>query len=97
MIIQGKKKREWKKSGNVADAVTKNQDEYTERWEDMEVQAGRNGFNDLFSHIRMIYAREKAKKAILDEFKSHVLAKYSPSEKLIEEVLEPYHRSIHGS
>ena len=67
-----------------------NQDEYTERWEDMEVQAGRNGFNDLFSHIRMIYAREKAKKAILDEFKRHVVAKFNSSEKLIEEVLEPY-------
>lgn len=73
--------------GNISKG---NQDEYTERWEDMEVQAGRNGFNDLFSHIRMIYAREKAKKAILDEFKRHVVAKFNSSEKLIEEVLEPY-------
>lgn len=78
------------KADVIGNIPKEKQDEYTERWEDMEVQAGRNGFNDLFSHIRMIYAKEKAKKAILDEFKSHVLSKNSSSEKLIEEVLEPY-------
>lgn len=78
------------KADVIGNIPKENQDEYTERWEDMEVQAGRNGFNDLFSHIRMIYAREKAKKAILDEFKRHVVAKFNSSGKLIEEMLEPY-------
>jgi uncharacterized protein with ParB-like and HNH nuclease domain len=78
------------KADVIGNIPKENQDEYTERWEDMEVQAGRNGFNDLFSHIRMIYAKEKAKKAILDEFKSHVLTEISSSESLIGEVLEPY-------
>jgi hypothetical protein len=32
------------------------QDVYSERWEDMEVELGRSGFNDLFVYIRMIYA-----------------------------------------
>tara|TARA_R110000782_G_scaffold206651_3_gene295217 strand:- start:281 stop:1135 length:855 start_codon:yes stop_codon:yes gene_type:complete len=39
-------------------------DNYTERWEDMEVELGRDGFNDLFSYIRMVYAKDKAKRAL---------------------------------
>ena len=50
------------------------QDEITEKWEELEVQTGRNGFNDLFGHIRMIYAKEKVKRALLEEFKEHVLS-----------------------
>ena len=47
-------------------------DEYNEKWEEMEVEVGRNGFNDLFGHIRMIIAKVKAKKALQDEFYSIV-------------------------
>lgn len=66
------------------------QDEFTEKWEELEVQTGRNGFNDLFGHIRMIYSREKAKRALLEEFKEHVLSVVGTPEDLIEKVLEPY-------
>ncbi len=66
------------------------QDEFTEKWEELEVQTGRNGFNDLFGHIRMIYARVKAKQALLEEFKEHVLCAVSSPEDLIEKVLEPF-------
>lgn len=43
--------------------------------EDMEVELGRSGFNDLFNYIRMIYAKAKAKRTLLDEFREHVLSK----------------------
>ncbi len=66
------------------------QDEYTQRWEDMEVQSGRDGFNDLFGYIRMIYAKEKAKRALLEEFRHHVVGRIPSPEKLIDDVLEPY-------
>jgi len=66
------------------------QDEFTDLWENLEVQTGRNGFNDLFGHIRMIYAKEKAKRALLEEFREHVLNTVRSSEELIEYVLEPY-------
>lgn len=66
------------------------QGEFTEKWEEIEVQTGRSGFNDLFGHIRMIYAKEKAKRALLEEFKAHVLSKITSPEDLIEKVLEPY-------
>lgn len=73
--------------GRIAPA---RQDEFTEKWEELEVQTGRNGFNDLFGHIRMIYSREKAKRALLEEFKEHVLSVVGTPEDLIEKVLEPY-------
>jgi hypothetical protein len=73
--------------GRIAPA---RQDEFTEKWEELEVQTGRNGFNDLFGHIRMIYAREKAKRALLEEFKEQVLNAVATPEDLIEKVLEPY-------
>lgn len=66
------------------------QDKYNERWEDMEVDLGREGFNDLFTYIRMIYSKDKAKRAILDEFRTHVLSKVVSPTELIEDVLEPY-------
>lgn len=47
-------------------------DEYTKRWEDQEEFLGRNGFGDLFSHIRMIYRKAKPKGTLLKEFKEHV-------------------------
>lgn len=68
----------------------KERDEYNERWEDMEVELGRSGFNDLFSYVRMIYAKEKAKRSLLDEFRTHVISKLPQPEKLISEILEPY-------
>ncbi len=71
-------------------ATDKERDEYNERWEDMEVELGRGGFNDLFTYVRMIYAKEKAKKSLLDEFRNHVLSVVSEPEVLISEVLEPY-------
>lgn len=64
-------------------------EEYTEKWEDLEVQTTRDGFNDVFTHTRMIYAKVKAKRTLLEEFREHVLHLRSPK-KLIDEILEPY-------
>ncbi|AQV15320.1 MULTISPECIES: DUF262 domain-containing protein [Acinetobacter calcoaceticus/baumannii complex] len=65
-------------------------DEYNDRWEDMEVELGRSGFNDLFNYIRMIYAKAKAKRTLLDEFREHVLSKVPHPETLVSDILEPY-------
>lgn len=63
---------------------------YNDKWEQMEVALGRNGFNDLFTYIRMIYAREKAKRSLLEEFRTHVLSSVADPKPLIDDVLEPY-------
>ena len=78
------------KADIIGKIVTSRQDEFTERWEELEVQTGRNGLNDLFGYIRMIHAKEKAKRALLEELKEHVLSNVESPEKLIENVLEPY-------
>ena len=71
-------------------ATDKERDDYNERWEDMEVELGRGGFNDLFTYVRMIYAKEKGKKSLLEEFRTHVLSVVKEPEPLIREVLEPF-------
>ncbi len=63
---------------------------FNDRWEDLEVATGRDGFSELFSHIRMIYARFKARRMLLEEFRDHVLNKVSSSEALVEQVVAPY-------
>ncbi|GHA04871.1 hypothetical protein GCM10008090_12950 [Arenicella chitinivorans] len=72
----------------------KERDDYNERWEDMEVELTRSGFNDLFTYVRMIYAKEKAKRSLLEEFREHVLKKVSEPNTLISEVLEPYANAL---
>ena len=67
----------------------KNKDEYSRRWEEMENTLGRDEFNTLFSHIRMIYAKEKAKRSLLEEFREHVIEKYG-AETFVDDILTPY-------
>ena len=71
-------------------STEKEREEYSQRWEDMEVELDRSGFNDLFSYVRMIYAKEKAKRSLLDEFRTHVLTEVREPKELISEVLEPF-------
>jgi len=74
----------------IIGAIPENERElYTDRWEDLEVQTSRSGFNDVFSHIRMIFSKTKAKKGLLDEFREFVIPKTTPK-KLIDDILEPY-------
>lgn len=63
---------------------------YTDKWENMEVEASRDGFNELFAHIRMIFAKTKAKKSILDEYKEFVWPNISSPQSFIDDVVEPY-------
>lgn len=77
------------KSDIIGQIPEKEQQIYTDKWEDLEVQATRSGFNDVFTHTRMIFAKTKAKQNLLDEFREAVLTKVSPKE-LIDDILEPY-------
>ncbi len=66
------------------------QDQYNETWEELEVETGRDGFAEVFGHIRMIYAKEKARRALLDEFRDRVIDKVPSAEDLVSKVIEPY-------
>lgn len=65
-------------------------DEYNDTWEELEVETGRDGFAEVFGHIRMIYAKDKARRALLEEFRERVIAKVPSAEDLVSKVIEPY-------
>lgn len=65
------------------------QDGYTEKWENIEEELRRDPFNDLFTHIRMIKRKVKAKEAILKEIREHVKPKENPKD-FIDRELIPY-------
>lgn len=69
-----------------------NRDDYTEKWEEIETQLGRDDFNDLFGHIRMIKMKSKAKKSLQEEFYKYVLTDINNDTAIdfIDKVLEPY-------
>ena len=62
--------------------------DYTRKWEDAEETLGREGFSDLFGHIRMVYRRAKPKGTLLKEFKDHVSEAEEPV-RFIDSVLLP--------
>lgn len=66
------------------------QNTYTQKWEEMENNLTRQGFNELFVHIRMIYAKEKLREELVTNFKKTVKSKNPNSENFIDNVLSPY-------
>ena len=65
-------------------------DEYNDTWEELEVETGRDGFAEVFGHIRMIYAKDKARRALLEEFRERVIEKVPSAEELVTKVIEPF-------
>ena len=65
------------------------QEYYGEKWEDIEQELGRVRFNELFTHIRMIYGKAKQRRALQEEFREHVLKQHTAQE-FIEDVLDQY-------
>lgn len=65
-------------------------DDYNETWEELEVETGRDGFAEVFGHIRMIYAKDKARRALLEEFPERVIKKVTTAEDLVKKVIEPF-------
>ncbi|MER5480854.1 DUF262 domain-containing protein [Streptomyces sp. NPDC002734] len=61
-------------------------------WEDAEEMLGRDGFAELFLHLRMIYAKKRGEQELLKEFPEQVLSRYLPdgAEVFVNEVLQPY-------
>lgn len=66
------------------------QDEYTDKWEDLEQDLGRARFNELFSHIRMIYLKTKAQKSLLDEFQESIIPNINSVSDFIDTELTSY-------
>ncbi len=67
-------------------------EDYATRWEDAEEDLGRDAFADVFQHIRMIFAQERAKRELLKEFPEQVLNRYLPdrAKEFVDDVVVPY-------
>ena len=76
------------KADVVGNIGARNQEQYAKVWEETEEQLGRDSFNELFGHIRMIYKKAKVRN-ILDELQKDVVPKHTP-EEFIDKVLCPY-------
>lgn len=63
--------------------------EYATKWTSLERMLGRNGFVDLLSHIRMIYAKRKQHAILSKEFKEFV-GKGVPADELVDQIISPY-------
>lgn len=77
------------KSETIGKLPAELQKRYTTKWEEMETLTGREGFNEVFTHTRTIFAKERSRKNLLDEFQEYVLSKTTP-QSLIDDYLEPY-------
>ncbi len=77
------------KSEIIGQIPEQHQEQYTARWETEEEDLGRADFADLFSHIRMVFAKTKARESILKEFRAEVVAKVPDGRQLIDEVIVP--------
>ncbi|MDK4739397.1 DUF262 domain-containing HNH endonuclease family protein [Rhizobium sp. CNPSo 3464] len=65
------------------------QEEYTEKWEDMEDELGRARFAELFGHIRMIHRKQKMQGTLIAEFREFVPTRKAPA-NFIDSELSPY-------
>lgn len=77
------------KSEIIGEIAEGQQQAYTDKWEELENETGRDGFNEVFTHTRTIFAKERPKKSLLEEFREFVVQKTTP-EALIDTILTPY-------
>jgi uncharacterized protein with ParB-like and HNH nuclease domain len=61
---------------------------YAKKWVQLEDDLGREPFEGLFAHIRMIYRPYKIRQTILKEFRDYVISRHSPKQ-LVDDVLIP--------
>lgn len=80
------------KSEVIGEVPDKYQDEYTNKWESIEDDLGREAFQSLFGQIRMIFRKAKAKGTLLEEFRTHVKPRENPR-SFVDDTLQPYARA----
>ena len=67
-----------------------NEDQLSRFWEDTEVSLGRDKFNDIFTHIRMIFERDKPRSALEDGFPRAVTSFNEDPINFVNTILDPY-------
>ena len=62
----------------------------SDRWEDVELALDRDRFTDLFTHIRMVFQREKPRSALDVGFPHYVPPFRGDPRQFVSDTLEPY-------
>jgi hypothetical protein len=62
------------------------QDDYTEKWEELEAELGRVRFAELFGHIRTIHRKQKMSETLIAEFGKQVPTAKQPARFLDQEL-----------
>lgn len=80
------------KSQVIGALPAEHQAAYADKWEQEEQDLGRDGFAELFGHVRMIFAKERARRELLLEFSQQVLNDYLPAQaaEFVDKTLIPY-------
>lgn len=80
------------KSKVIGDVPDDEASKYADKWEQEEVDLGREAFANLFGHVRMIFKKERANRVLLQEFDEQVLSKYLPGKgrEFVDDVLIRY-------
>ena len=77
------------KAETIGKIAERNQESYGQKWENIEEKIGRDGFRDLFAHIRMITLKTKLRRTLQADFQDNVL-KNTDGMDFIDKTLEPY-------
>jgi uncharacterized protein with ParB-like and HNH nuclease domain len=68
------------------------EDAYTEKWEDIEESLGRDSFETLFAHVRMIHIEARARESILKEIRNKIKPSENPKD-FIDNTLVPFSKA----
>lgn len=68
--------------------------EYSRKWVEAEEMVGRDDFETLFGHIRMVYRKKKPESDLLAEFQESVRSAVPEPERLIDKVIAPYSSAL---
>jgi len=79
----------------ILGAINSIQDQqiYSRSWDNFEKMLGREHFQNLFAHIRMIYRPQKLRGTILSEFYQYVEPKTNPK-SFVDNILRPFAEAL---
>ena len=77
------------KAETIGKIAEPDQDVYGQKWENIEERIGRDGFRDLFAHVRMITLKTKLRRTLQADFQDNVLRNAAGID-FIDNTLEPY-------
>ncbi|MBA2396026.1 MAG: DUF262 domain-containing protein [Ktedonobacteraceae bacterium] len=82
----------------IGDIPIEEQEEYTNKWEEIEVLLGNENFQNLLLLIRILSASTRVRKNLLEEFQTYVYPttqRRMTAQQLIDHLLHPYGYILH--